>query len=387
LRNQEFLDVIVESFGDYLSVPLESQPNTFDLSVTSVSGSFGVGHVVSSTANVLQLECSYVTSNTISVGETLSNSALGISNLYVYRSDGTHVWCTATTDSVLNNANIAGGALLTSNVNSSVIQLAITPAKQVISGNGTVVTANSTVVRVNSNSYFVPTKTLTNLTASGSATISNTVRLTNWGLPRSAGITNINLDTILTDGLTYATLELGTIAFLSQINPGTNYITRPYIDVVEPAIAGLNIADGLGGIKGDNTVVDSRIVSGNGVITSVEVLSSGYGYLPGESVNLSFANNQTVVSGAAIVYAYGKGEGSWLNRRSFASDEMKIQDSFYYQDFSYEIVAQRMLSSYEQLVRNLVHPSGKALFGRFKMQDIYTSDESSVVLSQVTTTP
>jgi hypothetical protein len=66
---------------------------------------------------------------------------------------------------------------------------------------------------------------------------------------------------------------------------------------------------------------------------------------------------------------------------------MRIQDSFYYQDFSYEIVAQRMLSSYEQLVRNLVHPSGKALFGRFKMQDIYTSDQSSVVLSQITATP
>jgi hypothetical protein len=133
--------------------------------------------------------------------------------------------------------------------------------------------------------------------------------------------------------------------------------------------------------------VDSRIVGGNGVVTAVEVINSGYGYLPGESVNLAFGNNQTVVTGTSIVYSFGKGEGRWLNRRSFASDEMRIQDSFYYQDFSYEIVAQRMLSSYEQLVRNLVHPSGKALFGRFKMQDIYTSDQSSVVLSQITATP
>jgi hypothetical protein len=267
------------------------------------------------------------------------------------------------------------------------VQLVVTPTKQTINGNGTIVSANASNVRVNSNSYFVPTKTLTNITLSGSATITDVTRLTNWNLPKLSLTANSNLDTVLTDGLTFTTLEVGTIAFLSQINPGSNYLTKPYIDVIEPAIAGLNITDSFGRIKGHNALVDSRIVGGNGVVTSVEVINSGYGYLPGESVNLAFGNNQTVVTGTSIVYSFGKGEGRWLNRRSFASDEMRIQDSFYYQDFSYEIVAQRMLSSYEQLVRNLVHPSGKALFGRFKMQDIYTSDQSSVVLSQITATP
>jgi hypothetical protein len=387
LTNREFVDVIAESFGEYLNVPIESQTNTFDISVSSVTGSFNVGHVANSTANVLQLECIYVSTNTISNGESLSNSTLGISDLYVYRSDGTHVWCTSSTDSSLNNANIASGAILTSNTSSSVIQLVVTPTKEIINGTGTVVSANSTTIRLDSNTYFVPTKTLTNITATGSATIDNVIRLTNWDLPKLSFTANSNLDTTLLAGLTFTTLEVGTIAFLSQINPGSNYVTRPYIDVIEPAIAGLNIVDSFGRIKGHNATVDSRIVGGNGVVTSVEVLNSGYGYLPGESVNLAFGNNQTIVTGTSIVYSYGKGEGRWLNRRSFASDEMRIQDSFYYQDFSYEIVAQRMLSSYEQLVRNLVHPSGKALFGRFKMQDIYTSDQSSVVLSQITATP
>jgi hypothetical protein len=385
LVNREFIDVIVEPFAEYLNVPLESTTNTFDLSVSSVTGTFGVGNSVSSTANVLQLECSYISTNAISNGESLSNTSLGISNLYVYRSDGTHVWCTSTTDSSLNNANIASGVILTSNISSSVIQLLVRPTKQTISGNGVIVASNGSNVRVNSNSYFVPTKTLTNISTTGSATITNTIRLTDWNLPSHVG--NSNLDTILSQGLTFAALEVGTIAFLSQINPGSNYVTRPYIDVIEPAIAGLNITDDFGRIKGHNAFVDSRIVGGNGVVTSVEVINSGYGYLPGESVNLSFANNQTIVAGSSIVYSFGKGEGRWLNRRSFASDEMRLQDSFYYQDFSYEIVAQRMLSSYEALVRSMVHPSGKALFGRFKLQDIYDADQSSVVYSQITVTP
>lgn len=387
LVNREFVNLIEESFGNYLNTSLEVSTNTFDIAISSLVGTFGVSDVVNSTANVIQMECNYLSSNVISSGEALSNSTLGISGLYVYRSDGPQIWCTSATDSVLTSANLVQGAILSSNTTSSVVQLLFGPAKKTVNSVGTVVSANSTVVRVDSNNYFVATKTLRNNAGTANATIDTVTRLTDWGLPRLAGIANSNLDTPLNVGLTFSALEVGTIAFLSQINPGVNYVTRPYIDVIEPAIAGLNIVDSFGRIKGHNAFVDSRIIGGNGIISSVEVINSGYGYQPGESVTLITGNNQTVVSGSSIVYSYGKGEGRWLNRKSFVSDEMRIQDSFYYQDFSYEIVAQRMISSYENLVRNMVHPAGRALFGRFKFQDIHTADESSVVYSQITATP
>ena len=387
LTNREFINVIVEPFASYLDTPLETAPNTFDVAVSSVLGTFSVSDVVNSTANIIQLECNYLGANTINNGEALANSTLGISGLYVYRSDGPQIWCTSSTDSVLTNANLVTGAILSSNITSSVVQLLFRPTKETVNSVGTVVSASPTNLRINSNNYFVTTKTIRNNAGTANAVIGVVTRLTNWALPRIALTANSNLDTVLNVGLTFSALEVGTIAFLSQINPGTNYVTRPYIDVIEPAIAGLNIVDSFGRIKGHNAVVDSRIVGGNGIVSSVEIINSGYGYQPGESVTLITGNNQTVVTGSSIVYSYGKGEGSWLNRKSFASDEMKIQDSFYYQDFSYEIVAQRMLSSYEKLVRNMVHPAGRALFGRFKVQDIYTADESSVVYSQITATP
>lgn len=387
LRNKEFIEVISEPFADYLNVPLEQATNTFDIAVSSVVGTFSASDVVNSTANVIMFECNYVSSNTISVGEALSNSTTGISGLYVYRSDGNQIWCTSTTDSMLTNANLVTGSTLVSNISSSVVQLLFTPEKQTINGNGTIVSASSTNIVVSSNSYFVMTKTLNDVTSGATATIGAVTRLTNWGLPKIALTANSNLDTQLITGLTFETLEVGTIDFLAGINPGSNYVTRPYIDVIEPAIAGLNIVDSFGRIKGHNATVDSRVIGGNGIISSVEVINSGYGYLPGESVSLASANNQTLVTGTSIVYSYGKSEGRWLNRKSFASDEMRIQDSFYYQDFSYEIVAQRMLSSYERLVRDMLHPAGKALFGKYRSQDIYTSEESSIVYSQITVTP
>ena len=69
--------------------------------------------------------------------------------------------------------------------------------------------------------------------------------------------------------------------------------------------------------------------------------------------------------------------------KSFSSDVMNIQDSLFYQDFSYQIVAEKMLSMYETLVRNIVHPSGIALYGAYRLNDELIDDESSLVYSSI----
>ena len=63
----------------------------------------------------------------------------------------------------------------------------------------------------------------------------------------------------------------------------------------------------------------------------------------------------------------GKSTGYWLNNEGFLSDIIKLQDSYYYQQYSYEIVVERMLSSYQNLVKDIIHPSGIALFGRYSI--------------------
>jgi hypothetical protein len=179
------------------------------------------------------------------------------------------------------------------------------------------------------------------------------------------------------------TEEIGTIATLAAINPGSGYFTRPYITVREPSIINLILFDVDGTQKGNNAIVDSAIVSGNGVITSVEIADSGFGYLNNESVRLSLVGNDFEVLGSSIVYGVGKGSGKWLNRRSFPSDVDRIQDGLFYQNYSYEIVAQRMLESYDKLVRNLVHPAGIALYGRYRSMDYIESDVATISDSSI----
>ena len=43
----------------------------------------------------------------------------------------------------------------------------------------------------------------------------------------------------------------------------------------------------------------------------------------------------------------------------------------------FDIIAEKMLSNYETLVRELVHPSGIALFGRYRLTDVVIGQESS----------
>jgi hypothetical protein len=381
--NKESITFIADVMDPYLSIQLDSSgANSYTLGVSGVSGTFGTGATVTSSANSITIECIPTSNTLIQKDEGLSNTALGISGLYVYRADESLILCTGT-DSNLTNANLVSGSILVGNVSGGSIQLIHRPVKETVNGAGLVEAANSSQIRLSSvNGYFVTTSTLNNSNAAGSATISSVVRLTDWNFANSITVFD-NLDSVITDVTPETTEEIGTIASLTAINPGSGYLTRPFITVKEPSIISLNLFDIDGSQKGNNAFVDSRIISGNGVISAVEVVDSGYGYLNNESVTLNLSGNETQVLGSAIVFGTGKGSGRWLNRKSFPSDVDRIQDGLFYQNYSYQIVAERMLESYEKMVRNLVHPAGIALYGRYRSIDFTLSNEDTIAESSI----
>ena len=123
------------------------------------------------------------------------------------------------------------------------------------------------------------------------------------------------------------------------------------------------------GFKGGNALVTAKAGNANGIVVTAEVYDSGFGYSPDSYVTLSSSNaqNQTVVSGRSVVNTQGRGAGYFANRKSFLSDTQHLIDSAYWQPLSYDIIASRMLSTYEKFVRDLVHPSGVALYGTFRV--------------------
>ena len=372
LVNREFLTINTETINPYVNFNLDALGVSFRVGISSVSGTFAVGNVVNSTANSVMLQVTPITSTFAAVGETFSNATLGISGLYVYRSDLTNVWCTGP-EASLTSVNLVTGAELVSSVSSSRIRLVTTPNKETITGLGTISTSSPTSLDLTTvTGYFIPTRPLNNQTTGGTATISTVSRLTDWGFANSSAVLD-NLDSVISQVAPFTTLETGTIGSLTAINPGSGYATRPYVTVVEPRVVTEYIFDSDGSLKGNNAVIDVNVVTGNGVVSTVEVIDSGYGYYDNENITLRSESNEFDIRGTTILYTSGRGTGRWLNRKSFTSDLMKIYDGEFYQDFSYQIVAQRMFDSYEGLVRSLVHPAGLVLYGRYR-SDSYAED-------------
>jgi hypothetical protein len=367
----------------FLNVIIENPANTFNIAITTTANTFTVGNTVTGSANVVYLEGTYNTTNTIVNFESLSNTSLGLTNMFVYKSDGAQVSITAT-DAILTSANIQVGTILVSNISSSLFVITNFSNKQIITGIANVVTANSTQINVNGSGilnegYFIASKIITDTQTGHTANIASVIRNTDWLFSYES--IRGNLDANISQVLHYITGSYGTISYLSSINPGVGYTTKPYINITQSEIAALQLSDVNLNIIGNDAVINSSVLNANGIVTAVSIIDSGIGYVGGETVNLFTPNTNIIVSGVAIVDADGIGLGGYTNRKSFPSDLMNIQDSNYYQNYSYEIVAKRMLSTYETLVRKLVHPSGMALFGKYRYSDIQISSANSVQFS------
>ena len=385
LTNKELISYNTTAIEDYLSLTLDATSNSFQIDVSSISGTFNSNDTVTSSANALYLEGATLSSTDIANGESLANTTLGIGGLYVFRSDQTLIYCTGL-EANLTSANIVSGVILVSNTTNSTFQLSIDPVKDSINATGLVSSANSTALVLSSvNGYFVETYTITSANSGATATIDDVIRLTDWDLEGSSATLD-NLDTIIDDALPTLTIEVGTIDTLTGINPGVGYFTRPVVRVTETFVTTLGILDNDGNLKGNNASIGVELVGGNGTVVTVDIINSGYAYQDGQSVSLISTNNPTQPIGSVNLAGQGRGQGRWLNRKSFTSDVMKIYDGFFYQDYAYQIISQRMLSSYEKLVRDLIHPAGLALFGAYRLDRVIQDDIDIITESTISQT-
>jgi hypothetical protein len=91
--------------------------------------------------------------------------------------------------------------------------------------------------------------------------------------------------------------------------------------------------------------------------------------------SLNFRNAQSDAADPAIVEvdlgALVKYPGYFETNNGFLDDSIFIQDSKYYQAFSYVLKIDERLSSYSSAVKTMLHPAGMALFGEFNITNNY----------------
>lgn len=113
---------------------------------------------------------------------------------------------------------------------------------------------------------------------------------------------------------------------------------------------------------GLNAVITANVQTGEGSVTSLEVIDSGYGYTNGEIATFTSSDGER--SGLSKVYLGKKGvsEGYYRNKNGFLSDSKYIFDGEYYQDYSYEVRTAVTADKYAEMLKNVLHVAGTKTF-------------------------
>lgn len=140
-------------------------------------------------------------------------------------------------------------------------------------------------------------------------------------------------------------------------------------------------------IMGDNAHISSDVISADGIISEIDVIDSGWGYSNGDRIYLEGAGSRYIVTGTISNETQGKGEGYWDSEESHLNSSARIQDSDYWQEFSYEIVSPVPFEKYRDILSRILHVAGSKMFGRFDKQtkqNIKVESETSVSTRQIT---
>jgi hypothetical protein len=129
--------------------------------------------------------------------------------------------------------------------------------------------------------------------------------------------------------------------------------------------------------------ITSRYRIALGEIITTKVKDFGIGYSSPVAANFSISGNGDA-TGTITVGAVGRYAGRYANDDGFLSWTKKIQDSFFWQDFSYALQTNVGIDVYRNVVNRLLHPAGLALFGTVPIESLPTGRRQHVPSSQVT---
>jgi hypothetical protein len=176
--------------------------------------------------------------------------------------------------------------------------------------------------------------------------------------------------------------EIGRILGLKIIESGAEYqaspspptLALPSYLIVSNVSGSLIAGDTITGIDSSSTVVTATIVS----------YTSGTGILKVSSPSGQFAENTSITSSGGATATVEKNDlgtatmtvgavvdtaGTFINQDGWVSEtSMRIQDSLYYQDFSYVIKVGRTINDWRDSFKKTMHTSGFYFTGQVDIQ-------------------
>lgn len=162
---------------------------------------------------------------------------------------------------------------------------------------------------------------------------------------------------------------IGAIASFEFTNQGLEYSSAPAITPFRHAI--------LKDITG-NFLARDTLTSHSGTVTAFDTdrqlisLNTTANLSVGNSITTSGASgtiaNIDIAIGTAQVGTIANTAGNFLNSEGQLSEvNVRVQDSYYYQDYSYVIKVGQSINEWRDAIKSTVHPAGWAVFGEVEV--------------------
>lgn len=121
---------------------------------------------------------------------------------------------------------------------------------------------------------------------------------------------------------------------------------------------------------GADAVITANVVSSPGVVSSLQVIASGFGFNRSSNNNgmaesvVTFTSQDGLRSGTAFAILNGQGtsSGYYKDRNGFLSSTKKLTDSYFYTPYSYEVQTSVSPNQYLTMLEKLLHAAGKKYF-------------------------
>ena len=165
-------------------------------------------------------------------------------------------------------------------------------------------------------------------------------------------------------------LVKGPIKRIELTNFGTGYTSAnlPSITISTTTGSSANlVATNIQGKSANVSVDTSNNITGIGSIRSVEITNFGINYSAANASASAVGDGNANV--AVTVSGLGIKEGVLLNDDG-KIDYKIIQDSYYYQDFSYVIRSGLVFSVYKDTLKSIIHPAGLQTFGEILIKSL-----------------
>lgn len=122
---------------------------------------------------------------------------------------------------------------------------------------------------------------------------------------------------------------------------------------------------------GNNAIISGDLAIGRDAIASISIIDSGFGYRDGELITID-----DVGEGIASIEKQGVSQGYYRVKGGVLSENKKLFDGYYWQNYSYEILSSVMLNKYKKMLEQIGHVAGTKMFGKIQYKSMSDTPNS-----------